>query len=357
MDFSLALLNWYKRHKRELPWRNSFDPFKIWLSEIILQQTRVNQGLGYYYRFLEKFPDLPSLARAPQDQVLALWQGLGYYSRARNLHHTAQILVQEHNGIFPANVKQLRQLPGIGSYTAAAIASMAFSIPVAAVDGNVTRVLARYFAIEEPVDEPKTRKAIEQIANEIIDPLHPGEFNQALMDLGSSLCKPLSPDCLQCPLSLGCLARITSRTHTIPLKRKKTQKRDRFLHYFFLWFEEETIGTIIQKRAGNDIWKNLYQLPLVESEILTPPLLHEHKIVGRLAEPDIEQLLMVKPVTFIHHLTHQRLTVSFYRHKVTPEGWENLGDDFIKTTLPAFDLMGKPIVIHRYLQQIIPTLE
>jgi A/G-specific adenine glycosylase len=190
------------------------------------------------------------------------------------------------------------------------------------------------------------------VANDIIDRDHPGEFNQAIMDLGATVCTPAAPNCPQCPLFDGCLARMTSRTNTLPVKRKKITRRNRCLHYFYLWFDDESSWTMIQKRSGNDIWKNLYQLPLVEAETLSVSLLQQHPLLGRLKGAEIEQLLMVKPVTFIHALTHQQLTISFYAYELSAEGWYNMGDEYVKTTLSDFLQMGKPIVIHRYLKEI-----
>ena len=205
MKFTRILEQWYNKNKRDLPWRRTRNPYHIWVSEIILQQTRINQGLDYYLRFLQKFPDIQSLAEAGEIEVLKIWQGLGYYSRARNMHAAAKEIMNLHKGIFPETYEEIRKLKGIGDYTAAAIASIAYGIPAPVVDGNVLRLFARFFGIKEPVDTEKGKKAVLEIAKQVINPRNPGDFNQAIMEFGALQCKPL-PDCRTCPLNSGCVA-------------------------------------------------------------------------------------------------------------------------------------------------------
>ncbi|HPF50878.1 MAG TPA: A/G-specific adenine glycosylase [Draconibacterium sp.] len=275
-DFTTTLYNWYHLNKRDLPWRETDDPYKIWISEIILQQTRVAQGIAYYQRFTEHFPTVHKLASASEDEVLKLWQGLGYYSRARNLHSAARSIVEEYSGIFPNTFDKIIRLKGIGPYTAAAIASIAFSIPKATVDGNVYRVLSRYFGIETPINSNAGKKDFTQMAEELLDKKDPGTFNQALMEFGALQCVPKKPDCKSCPLSESCAALASKSVDRLPVKEKKTKQTERFF-YYYLMENGETI--YLEKRSENDIWKNLYQLPLVEepsqlsdTEIMSKPV-------------------------------------------------------------------------------------
>lgn len=288
--FAQQLLSWYNDHQRELPWRGETDPYKIWVSEIILQQTRVQQGWEYYQQFIQTFPDVQSLATADEQEVLRLWQGLGYYSRARNIHHAAQQIMQDFGGSFPKNYEDIRSLKGVGDYTAAAIAAFAFGLPYPAVDGNMMRVICRHFGIREDITAPKTRKEITRIARQEMADADPALFNQAMMDFGATQCTPANPACDECPLRKSCYAYLNGVTQLLPVKVQKIQKRQR---YFQLTMHLAGNRTILEKRVGNDIWRNMYQFPLTESEVPTPP--QEHHVA-----------------TIHETLTHQQIQADFY---------------------------------------------
>jgi A/G-specific adenine glycosylase len=262
-DFLHNLYKWYTKNQRHLPWRETADPYKIWLSEIILQQTRVEQGTSYYLNFIEKFPTIKDLANANEDEVLKLWQGLGYYSRARNLHATAKNIFKNYNGNFPENYNEILALKGIGPYTAAAIASMAFGLPYPALDGNIYRVLARYFGIFDSPASGKGKKVFLKLAEKIIPDKNPGFHNQALMEFGALQCVPKSPDCSACPVKAACFAFREKQVKNLPVKSARLKQRTRYFYYYFI---ESGENTWVQKRTGEDIWKNLYQLPLEETE-------------------------------------------------------------------------------------------
>jgi A/G-specific adenine glycosylase len=260
--FTKEIIDWYLKNRRDLPWRNETNPYRIWVSEIILQQTRISQGWNYYLRFIERFPDVPTLAQAEEDDVLKYWQGLGYYSRARNLHQGAKEIMERHDGVFPCTYDEILRIKGVGEYTAAAIASMAFGLPYPAVDGNVFRVLSRVFGIETPIDSTQGKKEIKQIAGELIDPAKPGIFNQALMDFGAMQCTPALPKCRDCCLALLCKAKEEKKQQILPLKSKKTNIKTRFLYYFFF---KNKKSTYLRKRTQKDIWQGLYEFPMQES--------------------------------------------------------------------------------------------
>ena len=267
--FADTLLAWYEDNRRTLPWRGETDPYKIWVSEIILQQTRVQQGWDYYLRFIETFPDVASLARAPEEQVLRVWQGLGYYSRARNMHAAAQQIMDLHKGQFPSQYEDIRKLKGIGDYTAAAIASIAFGLPYPAVDGNVLRICSRIFGIREDISLPATRKQITDICQKHIPHNSPGDFNQACMEFGAVWCTPKNPKCDECPFQSQCYALKHGMVETLPIKSNRIAKRERYFHFDFYIYNN---STILEKRTGNDIWRNLYQFPMQEfpSDVETP---------------------------------------------------------------------------------------
>ncbi|MEO8068831.1 MAG: A/G-specific adenine glycosylase, partial [Flavobacteriales bacterium] len=260
--FSKALLPWFAENKRDLPWRNTTDPYRIWLSEVILQQTRVDQGLAYWKRFVERWPTVTDLARASEDEVLKEWQGLGYYSRARNLRSAALQVVHEHRGVYPTTHVGLLKLIGVGDYTAAAIASICFSRPEAVVDGNAYRVLARVFGIATPIDSTAGKKEFKALANTLIDPDHPGDHNQAVMELGATVCTPRNPDCGSCPLRNRCVALKESRIATLPVKVKKQVVRVRYFNYLVL---RSPKGIFLHQRSGKDIWQGLWEFPLIET--------------------------------------------------------------------------------------------
>ncbi len=261
-SFLYKIYSWYRQNKRHLPWRETSDPYKIWISEIILQQTRVDQGWTYYQNFIKKFPDIESLASADEDQVLKQWQGLGYYSRARNLHKSALTIKDRHRGKFPETYPEILALKGIGPYTAAAIASIAFNLPHPVLDGNVYRFLSRYFGIATPVDSTAGRKAFEKLAIEIMPDASPGFHNEALMEFGALQCVPKSPGCPDCPLSGSCHAFANNTVNQLPVKAKKTSRRFRYLYYYLI---DNGTSIWLEKRTGDDIWKNLYQFPVLET--------------------------------------------------------------------------------------------
>jgi A/G-specific adenine glycosylase len=256
------LRNWYTQNKRHLPWRETADPYFIWLSEVILQQTRVEQGLSYFNRFVEKYPGVHLLAAASEDEVLKLWQGLGYYSRARNLHHTARTIATDLKGEFPSSYKEILALKGVGEYTAAAIASISFNLPYAVVDGNVYRFLARLFGIDSPTDTAKGKKLFNRLANELLDPHAPGLHNQAMMEFGALQCIPKKPNCTECVFNDTCLALKENKIDKLPVKQGKIKIKHRYFNYLVLIGDNHTY---LQKRTANDIWKNLFEFPVVET--------------------------------------------------------------------------------------------
>ena len=260
--FADSLIVWYAENGRELPWRDTKDPYRIWISEIILQQTRVAQGYDYYLRFVERFPDVFALAEADEDEVMKYWQGLGYYSRARNLHAAAKSVVEA--GAFPKTYKEVLALKGVGEYTAAAICSFAYDMPCAVVDGNVYRVLSRWMGVDTPIDSTPGKKLFAQLADELMDKLRPALYNQAIMDFGALQCTPSSPGCVSCPLADSCMALAQGRVEALPVKQHRTKVTDRFFNYIYV--RTYSGQTFIRKRTGNDIWKNLYEPVLLETD-------------------------------------------------------------------------------------------
>lgn len=307
--FSSGLLKWYKKNKRELPWRNETDAYKIWLSEIILQQTQVIQGTSYYLKFIRTYPKISRLAAASEDQVLKMWQGLGYYSRARNLHTTAKLIEKEYKGIFPSDYSEIRSLKGIGDYTAAAISSFAYNLPYAVVDGNVYRVLSRLFGIETPIDSGQGKKEFQLLATELMDKKDPGQYNQAIMEFGSQYCKPNNPNCEACIFNSKCFAFKAQRVVQFPVKAKKTKISNRYLNYFVLIDKKNSV--LINRRSENDIWKGLYEFYLIESdkEVSTQELLNNSKLKKTIGpKPN----LLYSSKTYKHILSHQHLYANFY---------------------------------------------
>lgn len=307
--FSRSLVSWYKQNKRDLPWRGEKDPYKIWLSEIILQQTQVAQGLGYFERFVEKYPTVGQLATAPEDEVLKLWQGLGYYSRARNLHHSAKTIVKDFKGKFPNIFLNIRSLKGIGDYTAAAIASFAFNLPHAVVDGNVYRLLARVFGIDTPIDRGPGKKQFSELAARLLDEKNPGIHNQAIMEFGSQYCKPVNPDCPNCVFNSRCRAFAEKRVHELPVKVKKTKIRARYFNYLVVSDKKGRI--IVNKRKESDIWKGLYEFCLLETdkekelkELMKQKEFHTYCAPGFTIKHASK--------TYKHILSHQHLYARFY---------------------------------------------
>ena len=263
--FREALIAWSAAHPRLLPWKGESDPYKIWLSEIILQQTRVEQGLPYYERFVAAYPTVRHLADAPEDELMKLWEGLGYYSRARNLHAAARHIAYELGGQFPQDWAGIRSLRGVGDYTAAAIASFAYGLPHAVLDGNVYRVLARFFGIAMPTDTPQAKREFTVLANQLLDPGRPGAFNQAMMDFGATWCKPRQPRCAECPLASRCVALATGQVADLPVKSKKMERKERYFAYLVLRWQGDTW---LRKRTAKDIWQNLFEFPMLETAAL-----------------------------------------------------------------------------------------
>jgi A/G-specific adenine glycosylase len=264
VDFHRLITEWYRLNHRQLPWRETTDPYKIWLSEIILQQTRVDQGLSYYLKFIENFPNVSDLADADEQLVLNLWQGLGYYSRARNLHKSAKLIVDNFNGEFPKSYEEVLSLKGVGDYTAAAIVSFAFDLPYAVLDGNVFRVLSRVFGVFTPIDSTEGKKEFKLLAQNLLSKSNPSLHNQAIMEFGALQCVPVNPNCTECVFNEKCIAFRTGEIKKLPVKMNKTKVRDRFFYFLFSKNEDEII---IQKRIGKDIWENMYQLPMIESQL------------------------------------------------------------------------------------------
>ncbi len=260
-EIQLVIVDWYKLHKRDLPWRNTNNPYFIWLSEIILQQTRVEQGLPYFERFISNYPTVFDLALASENEVLTIWQGLGYYSRARNLHFTAKKIVQEYEGVFPNTFDKLLKLKGVGSYTAAAIASFCFNEPVAVLDGNVYRVLSRLFDVDLAINIPRNKREFEIIANDFLDKKNPALFNQAIMEFGALQCKPVSPSCESCPLRVNCFSFANNTVQNRPVKLKNQKIRERFFVYLVIENDEKIL---IRQRKQEDIWKNMFEFPSLE---------------------------------------------------------------------------------------------
>ncbi|MFO0495698.1 MAG: A/G-specific adenine glycosylase [Flavobacteriia bacterium] len=304
-NFHLLITDWYRQNKRDLPWRNTTDPYKIWLSEIILQQTRVDQGLSYYLKFVNEFATVHELAKASEQEVLALWQGLGYYSRARNLHSTAKTISNELNGQFPDSFDSLKKLKGIGDYTAAAIASFSFNETTPVVDGNVYRVLSRVFDIETPIDSSQGKKRFNELASELISKENPGEYNQSIMEFGALQCTPVQPNCANCVLSVNCLALSNNTIALRPVKAKKTKIKNRYFHYVVLGNENEIV---LQKRIEKDIWQHLYQFPLTETDGPALPKTLNFELNPNNAISVSEE--------YIHILSHQKIHARFYKFEV-----------------------------------------
>lgn len=341
MSFTNQLLHWYHQHKRELPWRNITNPYYIWLSEVILQQTRVEQGLPYYEAFIDNFPELKDLALADEDAVLKLWQGLGYYSRARNLHHTAKTIYFDLNNQFPNQYKEIIKLKGIGPYTAAAIASFAFKEPMGVVDGNVFRVLARFFGIFDDISQAKNRVVFQSLVNELISKKQPDLFNHAIMDFGAMVCTSAQPKCIECPLQNGCYAFQEKMISQLPVKNKKVSVKNRYFHFVLLRNKE---GIAIEQRFGKDIWHKLYQFPLIET--FTP---NEEDAFCRLTAtyPGLS-LKKLTTNSIRHKLSHQQLHIDFYEIEINSPKSELHFVDITTIEKYAF-----PIVLWNFIKEYL----
>ncbi|WP_299225382.1 A/G-specific adenine glycosylase [uncultured Psychroserpens sp.] len=311
MNFTKVLTNWYSINKRDLPWRNTKNPYHIWLSEIILQQTQIKQGLPYYEAFVKNFPTVFDLASADEQDILKLWQGLGYYSRARNLHVSAKHIANDLNGKFPKIYSEILKLKGVGDYTASAIASICFNEPTAVVDGNVYRVLSRYFGIQTPINSTQGIKEFKSLASSLIDIKNPGDYNQAIMEFGATQCKPKNPYCIVCPLSDSCVALQKSIIEVLPVKLKKTKLTKR--HFNFLVFLTPDKKTIFEKRSSKGIWQNLYQFPLIETKKqLTPEDFYTLREVTSYLNGMNFKYRLFNTKELVHKLSHQHLHTRFW---------------------------------------------
>lgn len=343
------LQSWYAQHKRNLPWRATKDPYVVWVSEIILQQTRVDQGHDYFLRFIERFPDIKSLALAPEDDVLKIWQGLGYYSRARNLHTAAKQIMEKFNGVFPASHSDILLLKGVGEYTAAAVASIVYDLPCPVVDGNVFRVLSRLFAIGVPIDSASGRKLFTETAKSILDKQNPGTHNQAIMELGALICTPRLPKCPECPLQAVCLAFEEKNVTGFPVKKGKTIQKERYFNYFHI---EQNGYTYIRKRNNSDIWKNLYEFPLIETEAPSDLLKLQansgfSSLFQSAGEVYIEHKLRLR-----HVLSHRIIHADFYRVELNGQQNTDLEKEFIKIKSASISEYPVSRLIHKYLETI-----
>ncbi|MBK7968425.1 MAG: A/G-specific adenine glycosylase [Bacteroidetes bacterium] len=348
MDISKVLKVWYQKHHRQLPWRKINDPYKIWLSEIILQQTRVEQGLPYFNRFVSDYPTVRHLADAPEQDIMKLWQGLGYYSRARNLHAAAKMIVADYQGVFPKSFENIKSLKGIGDYTAAAIASFAYNLPHAVVDGNVYRVLARLFAIPTPIDSSEGKKDFAILAQKLLDKKDPAIHNQAIMELGALVCKPIRPDCENCPLILKCAAYNIGEVNRFPVKANRIKVTNRYFNYLMIRHKG---NFYLNHRNGNDIWRNLFDLPMIETEKATTPellvktsgwrALFGHQLVH------IEKVKIFK----VHKLSHQHLHTTFYDVSMTSAPKSAIWKKFIKVKPQSIENYPIPKIIELYFQE------
>lgn len=348
--FTTSLLAWHKsENTRKLPWKGEKDPYKIWLSEIILQQTRVEQGIKYYENFVQSFPDIKSLALAPERVIYKKWEGLGYYSRCKNLIATAKQLHEDYNGIFPDAYEEIIALKGIGEYTAAAIASFAYGLPYAVVDGNVKRVIARYFGIDKPVDTTVGQRMISVLATKLLSKKNPALYNQAIMDFGATICKPAKPDCPICPLRKKCRAFQSGTVAQLPLKTKRIDIRKRYFNYLVITSGK---SVFIKKRGGRDIWENLYEPVLIESgKLLTASQIkNQTQFTPYFENGSMEILGLSKG--YSQQLTHQKITAQFIRirtavHRAPISGYKPVAmdklDDFafpkiVATYLKDYDI-------------------
>ncbi|NOU61477.1 A/G-specific adenine glycosylase [Marinifilum caeruleilacunae] len=314
------IINWYCENKRDLPWRKTKDPYLIWISEIMLQQTRVATAIDYYYKFTERFPTVSDLAQADEQEVLNLWQGLGYYSRARNLHHAAKTIDTLYKGVFPNTYKEILNLKGIGAYTAAAISSFAFNLPYAAIDGNVYRVLSRLFGIDTPIDSTEGKKIFQELAQETMGNATPEIYNQAIIEFGALQCTPKSPNCSICPVNSSCFASNSNIVDQFPKKSKQIKPKNRYFYYLFLSCSGRFA---IEKREGKDIWKNMYQYPLIESntKLSTDLLIQSDQWKEIFNSND----LVIQSISdnIVHKLTHQNINTRFIHIEISADELKN----------------------------------
>lgn len=339
------LIDWYRAHARDLPWRRTLDPYKIWVSEIILQQTRVDQGLAYYLRFTERFRDIHSLASAEPDEVMKAWQGLGYYSRARNMQAAAKQIMEHFDGIFPQTHAGILSLKGIGPYTAAAIASICFGEPVPVVDGNVIRFIGRLHGIREPLDTGAGRQKIHALASGLMDPRHPGTFNQAMMEFGALYCKPSHPDCPACIFRKECIAHQSGLVGCIPARGKTATISHRHFHYFLIRFKTgNKLFSYLRRREANDIWKGLYEFPLIETAKATPAETLAQSPEWKAMFGGTGVHLIRQSATVKHQLTHQTIHAKFFEVEIK----KPLPGDYLKISGEKISEYPLPRLIERY---------
>ncbi len=344
-NFGNILIDWYELNKRDLPWRNTDDPYRIWISEIILQQTRVAQGYEYFMRFMEHYPKVEMLAAAEEDEVMKLWQGLGYYSRARNLHEAAKSIAEA--GEFPKTYEGVRALKGVGDYTAAAICSFAYHLPYAVVDGNVYRVLSRWMGIDTPIDSREGVKLFAALSQELLDKQRPGLYNQAIMDFGALQCTPASPNCMFCPLAESCMARKNGQVEFLPVKQHKTKVTNRYFNYIYV---RAGAFTFINRRDGRDIWKNLYELPLLETEceLEEEEFYADDKLRAFFADGENPVFRSVRRGVK-HVLSHRIIYANFYEVTL-PEDTRSFSG-FIKIPVTELERYAVPRLIHQFLEE------
>lgn len=347
MNFSKNLINWYAQNKRDLPWRQTTDPYKIWLSEIILQQTRVDQGMSYYHKFVDHYPTVIDLANASEDSILRDWQGLGYYSRARNLHSSAKVIRDTYKGRFPESYEDILKLKGIGAYTAAAISSFSYGLPKPVVDGNVMRVLSRVFGVTDPIDSKEGLSKINEIASELIEIKDPATYNQAIMEFGAIQCTPKKPNCVSCPFKAECYALKNNLIETLPIKKGKTKVSQVFLSYAILELEN---SIYFKKRDDSSIWKGLYDFPLIQS---TEKIADEAVIdqLFSILELPIGSVFEKKSSEITHLLSHRRLSVCFY-HISLKNKWYTAPKGVFLMNFEECSKKGLPRVIEKYLKDI-----
>ncbi|MEI8271398.1 MAG: A/G-specific adenine glycosylase [Paludibacter sp.] len=345
---SKQLTDWYEINKRDLPWRKTTDSYLIWISEIILQQTRVNQGMDYYLRFIERFPTVIELAKAHEDEVLKYWQGLGYYSRARNLYKAAQQIVTKFKGDFPKQHGDVLQLSGIGDYTAAAICSLAYNQPYAVVDGNVYRVLSRIFGIKTPIDSGTGKKQFAKLAQNILSTAEPATHNQALMEFGALQCVPSSPNCEICPLQSVCQAYETTEISNLPVKLQKTKTTNRYFNYLFIKYND---FTFLQKRTAKDVWQNLYEFPLIESDrLFDVSELIENKDFQQLFSA-IEKVEITNTTNPIKHILSHRVILAQFISVTISESNKEFGK-FTKVALNEIDRYAVSRLMELFLEKL-----
>ena len=349
MDFSKTLIEWYKTNKRDLPWRNTENPYEIWVSEIILQQTRIDQGLPYYLTFLAHFPSIDSLANASLDEVLKVWQGLGYYSRARNMHTAAKQIQTEFKSIFPETFSEIIKLKGVGNYTASAIASFAFKEYKPVVDGNVLRFISRYIGVYEDLSKKENLMMIEKfVSNEILNTKNPDIFNQSIMELGALVCSPQNPVCQNCPFIKKCIAFAQNKISTTPYFAKKIKKQLRFFNYIhFIILKNNTIHTLISQRIEKDIWQNLFELPLLEKTNAT-----KNDVEQFFSLPKNVSKNLKKHSKIVHQLTHRELHITFWKCSIPFEFVpKELLLHFVVIPQKEVSKYAHPIPIVRYFEQ------